>query len=192
MLPDTLFVKLKWTEIRHVPASILDKQEYELNGPFKPVSAVTTPNTFTQPLGWDEWGQFFNFYECFGSSIDILIVNRGATTPAGTVVVPMNDTGPTTDFIEAKVQPYATTRYTSGGNGKPFARIKKYMSVKKLEGRNTNDVNFTANINSLPTIQKFWLVMTESTNQSTDLDVFYDVTITYYIKFFGRPSIERS
>lgn len=193
LLPDTLYVKLKWAEIRNVPSDMaVNKQIYDLNNPFKPVDAVTMPNTFTQPLGWDEWGQFYDNYQCFGSQINVLIFNRGDNLAVGHVLLPVNDAAAGGTFRELKTNPYARTKYTSGTNGKPFARFKQYMSVKKLEGRQTKDLDFTASIIGPPVVIKKWILLSEAINGTDLLNLFYDVTITFYLKFFGRPTLETS
>ena len=199
MIPDNLYIKLKWTEIRNTANAFTDKQAYELNGAAIPVASAPT---VTQPMGWDQWSRFYQRYECFGSQINVLIANRAATNLVGTSVVPLNDSGIPLDFNEVHTQPYATTRYTSGSNGKAFARIKKYMSVKKLEARSTTSQNFTGEtadalampptIGTLPDIRKFWVIFSQTMNLVTTIDVFYDVTITYYLRFFLRRSMDAS
>ncbi len=199
LLPDNLYVKLKWTEVRNVADAITDKRSYELNGPAVPVAASPVP---TQPMGWDQWSLFYERYECFGSQINCLVANRSGGTLTGTSIIPSNDGALTLDFNEIHTQPYATTRYTSGANGKPFTRIKKYMSVKKLEARSTASENFTGltavfdcetpTPGTLPDIRKFWVVSSASMNNLNTMDLFYDLSITYYIRFFVRRSLDAS
>lgn len=187
LLPDAMYVKLKWSFIVDVINITVDNDWYLLNGAFAP-----EPSPVTQPMGFDQWAAFYSRYQVFGSQINILIANRTGGTLVGTVVYPANNSGPTANFNEAKTQPYAITRYTSGVNGKPFARVKKYMSVKKLEARSTDDIDFSASVSANPTILKYWVINSQSMNLVNNMDQFYDITITYYIKFFLRLPLEAS
>lgn len=189
-VPDTMRVKLKWQEIRDVPNNVEDKQLYSLNGPFLPVAASVTPS---QPLYWDQWILFYANYQCYASSIRIIVANRAGNVLTGTALFPSNgNAGNIDSFNEAHTQPYARTVYTSGSNGKPIAHMKSYIPVKKLEAHATSDNTFWATTTENPDSIKSWVVYSASTNLLAAMDMFYDVQIVYYIKFFNRRPIDAS
>ncbi len=190
-VPDTLRVKLKWQEVRNTPNSTTDKQIYQLNGPFMPVASSATP--LTQPMAWDQWILFYNNYQCYASSIKIIVANRANTVLVGTSLFPSNGNAANiTTLNEAHTQPYQKTVYTSGSNGKPLAYLKSYMPVKKLEAHATSDEQFWAAVTANPNALKSWVVFSASTNLIDEIDLFYDVEITYYIKFFNRRPLDAS
>ncbi len=187
-VPDTMRVKLKWQEVRNTPNATFDRQIYSLNGPFEPVSGG-----LTQPLYWDQWILFYEKYQCYASSIRIIVANRAAIVLTGTSLFPVNGNAANIDtFNEAHTQPYAKTVYTSGSNGKPLAHLKSYISVKKLEAHATSDNTFWASVTANPDSIKSWAIVSASTNLIDTLDLFYDVQITYYIKFFNRRPLDAS
>ncbi len=190
-IPDNLFIKLKWSEVRNTDANVFNRLTYSLNGPFDPTETISPPPPSTQPLGWDQWSAFYNRYECFGSTIKVLFSNNIASL-CGHAIMPANDVGGSMDFNEIKTNPYGRYAYTSGINGKAFARLKSYMSVKKLEGRQTKSVNYVAEVTTLPQKRKYWVVISQSMDLTTFMDVFYDTQITYYIRFFDRKSRDAS
>ncbi len=150
-----------------------------------------------KPLGFNQWANFYSNYQCYGSSIKVTAGNHATGNLVGMAVYPSNSDSAGIDFNEALTQPYARYRYSSGSDGNAFMRIKHYCSVKKLEARAVTSANFEANVSNSPNTKKYWQIFVQSMDHDasqpgsgTNLTMFYDIQMVFYIKFFRRPQIQ--
>ncbi len=183
LLPDQTYVKLKYRERVNLTGTS-GNQVYRMNSLFDP----NFTGGGSQPLGFDQWKTFYGHYQVLGSAIKIVTLNNSAV-PAVMALYPSIDSTTLTFIGEAREQPYAKSSNIGSvtGNGKGF--LKSYMAIRKLEGRNTDSVNFTASISTNPSSSRFWHIKMISVDNLTATDLWLDIEITFYTKLFSRISI---
>lgn len=182
-LPDQTYVKLKYNDLISRSGTISDNYLFALNGLFDP----NITGAGAQPLGYDQWSSFYTHYQVMGSSINITFINNSLNN-TGFAVFPSNDPG-IIALKTAITQPYSRYKFVANINSQPKTRIKNYMSVKRLEARSTDSVNFAAPITSNPSILKYWHIVSSSMDLISNLDFVMDVQVVYYVKFFRRVQL---
>lgn len=185
-LPDQTYVKLRYHTILNEGAIAEATHIFSMNSLFDPdVTGIGS-----QPMGFDQWKNFYTHYQVLGSSIKVIALNA-ALSNAVVCVRPANTSVPV--LINSAIElPYSRYRWMGNQNGQNRTIIKNYMSVKKMEARNTNSINFTAPITASPSSQKFWHVSFASNDRVSAVAMDLDVLITYYVKFFRRTQLPSS
>lgn len=152
-----------------------------------------------QPLGRDQWANFYNYYRVGGSKIKCQILNLNTTTATSTIIVTVNPTllemGGTIGATALPEYPYcryALLPAASGGNLPKV--INNYISTKKVFGVPTiMDDNFRSGMGGNPTNQWFWNI--QATNIAATSETFSClmlVTITYYVDLHERATLSIS
>lgn len=127
-------------------------------------------------------------------------VAAGDDQPVTVVVIPATSAQVTqllamTDMWAFQNQPHAKSRTFIPGVGGDT--VNHYMHVQTLStGTDSTPIatntNFSAATGNDPVTNHSWMVLTGSTMQSTaSIDVFLQVTITYYVEFF-QPILQTS
>ncbi len=188
-LPDTTFVKLKYNGVV-VMTNIAGYGSYRfaVNSLFDP--DITSAGH--QPMAYDQWANFYDHYEVMGSKIRVeVLAPSSVNSPTGFAMYPSKDSTSLTSFVAAREQPYSKSRWITGSNNKKTV-CSNYITPRKLEGRTTSSVNFTAAVSSNPASLRYWHLVLETLDGSTIATTYCDVLITYYCKFFGRINLGTS
>lgn len=187
LLPDTTLVKLKYNEtIQMANVAGTGWYQFSINSLFDP----NTTGAGHQPQGFDQWSQFYSKYQVNASSI-VCRPLPGDTNVTQFILYPSNDFGTITPTA-AKEQPYSRHSYMTSTSTVQFTQVKQYISVKKLLARNTNSVNYTGTTATSPPSQFYWHLILNSLNGTDISDIWVDVKITFYVKFFDRKSLGTS
>lgn len=146
-----------------------------------------------QPLGFDQWSNFYSKYRVNGMAISIQGGNTNSNTPLLFSVYPaLTSSLPSTpDAVFS--QPYSKTVSVPQASGNSKVTIKNYMSTKKIYGYTNIDQedDFTADYNANPVNLWYFIVYGYSSNSS--IPTFQGIVrITYYVELFDRVSFNMS
>jgi hypothetical protein len=182
IMPDCLFVKLKyhfpWTA---VATAFTFSKQISGNNVYDPNPALGGG----QPTGFDEYQGMYEHYECVGSSCRVRLHNNSNTDIIEMFLYPSQGTSdqPRGDPYTT---PYSKNRIVGTVDYGSTKTIKSYMSWKKMVGsrgiRNRN----IAVTNAAPLDPWFWTVDFRNVPGDQNLNAYYDMLVTYYVKFSKR------
>lgn len=186
-VPDMIICKLKYTADISENASSLNTRLIALNGLFDP------DLTFIghQPMGFDQWMAFYSKYEVRASKISLQLTNNG-TVEFRSIIYPSTDIIPVSPTGTAVEQPYSRNIVLGDNVGQPSKYVSNYITVKKLEGRNIDSINFTGNSVSNPAATLYWHILSHSLDNISNLDMRGRFNIVYYCRFFARRALPQS
>jgi hypothetical protein len=144
-------------------------------------------------MGVEQWANLYNRYEVRASKIMIRVFAPDIN-PIKVAVVPTNSVAaPGSDVEEYITQSFAKWMYINNDNS-TFARLSNFIGVKKLEARNMDSINFVGSTGSAtsPTTTKYWHLIVQSIAGSDVSDLFIDVTMWAYVRFFRRKELDES
>lgn len=145
--------------------------------------------TGNQPLGYDEWSAFYNYYRVLGIAYDVEFASTNSSTPVSLIVVPtLSSATPTA--IAALSLPYSKTRTVGQAGGMSRARVKGFMSTRKINGMKSIEFedNFGAPIGSDPN-DKWYIHVMGYAGASAAPTGFATIKMTYYIEFYERKTL---
>jgi len=196
-LPDRLYVKLVYREqLSWTTASgAIGDNVYRGNSIFDP----NLTGSGGQPMGADQWSNFYYSYTVLGSQIEVISqVNSGTAGTQRHGVTPTNLSNAFTSIDGAEELPYTKAVTPVMGASNPASgqsRIVDYMSTAKVIGVVRPSVQiedaygalFTAN----PTNTWFWHVWNYVPGGETQ-SLYQQVKITYYCVFETRTELPQS
>lgn len=198
-VPDRLRCKLKYFEQKPFNIALGGNQYYTIraNSFFDPDFSLGGG----QPVGYDQWAAFYNYYRVKACKIKMTVVQNGAT--AGNlcqlVLLPTTDTsGTTINTVTVNAQqPYAQTRFTNvNDGGGAIVHLKGYMSTAKIWGQTPAaiqaDDDFSATTAANPIKEWYWVLGSLALDGVSTQSGFLDVQITMYGEFFGRKPLAGS
>lgn len=179
LMADTTYVKLKFFDAIDFSGSSTIDLQYRGNSAFDPAVSIIT----TQPVGFDKYKAMYSHYQVLGSSFAANLINL-TTNPARISLIPTFSTT-AINVDKAATNPYGKIAVLGSLNGKGQLKISNYMRSKKMFGRSTDSVNYSAPVTANPSNQWFWhFHATDLTLNS--LDINGNITIVYYVKFWQR------
>jgi len=188
LVPDQMRVVLKYNQvITMVNVAGIGTHVFRLNSLFDP----DLTGTGHQPLGFDQWATLYGEYQVMGSRIKVRAIPPD-TNPVKLAVFPSITSTVIGSVATASEQPYSKSVWINNINVTQNSPITSYISVKKLEGRNIDSVNFIANTGTNPAATRFWQLTCESNAGTAINDILFDVTITYYCHFLRRLTLTTS
>ena len=187
--PDQMVCKLKYnTVISMVNVSGHGSYRMNLNSLYDPDDT----GSGHQPMGFDQYAAIYQDYEVRASSIYVKPLPIDANV-CRYCVYPSNQSTAVTHVEQAIEQPYSKKGYITTNQTATNARgIRNYMSVKKLEGRNIDSLNYIANTGANPTTLKHWFIVVDSVNLESIADISFEVQITYYCRFLRKRTLSQS
>lgn len=194
-IPNQFFTKLKYNQTFSITATPYLETLIRSNSVFDPVYALGGG----QPMYLDEFAQLYNRYTVYASSITLTFIQRTAQTEASYVkvgVYPLVDTSTAGSVSEATERDnciYAQLGPNTGDQG--IVNMNAYGKIYKIAGRDkteAGDDTMSATVTADPAISPLWHIFTGTLDGITDVNVYVDMTITYYVKFYDRLSVGRS
>jgi len=186
--PDQLFVKLKYNDtVNLVNIAGFGSYLFSMNSLFDPDAT----GVGQQPLLFDQYALLYNEYEVKASKINVRFLSQSQQSMKA-IVYPSNTATPSSDISALSEQPYSKSKWLNNANSAYFSNLTSYMRVVKMEGRNTNSLNFVSTVTGNPSNQKFWHIALNSPTGADVSAVHIDVTIIYYARFFRRKFISGS
>lgn len=188
IMPDTLLVNMKYnTSITMVNVAGFGSYVFRMN-------SISDPD-FTglghQPLGHDQWANFYAEYEVKSSSVDCFAIPT-VNNPVVFSIYPAITSSVTASTTLAIEQPYTKYQYIATINIGDQRHLRHFMTVRKIEGRNTDSVNYIATFGSNPTLSRFWILSLASMTGVDISTIRVNVTITYHCKLFRRITLSES
>lgn len=158
------------------------------NGPYDPDATGVGGSC----VGWNQWAGIYNQYRCFGSAINIKALNISTASTGNSILnlVPQLE-GVSAAYNIIAGWPYVKNTFlapvSAGSNG---AMLSNYMSTQKIYDEKISQDNvYASSVTSVPTSQWFWIVQGDTFDQTTSVNIDYQVTMTYYIEFFDRANL---
>lgn len=195
--PDETWTKLKYTEYfsATVPAQPgATTAAYRGNSAFDPDVDVDVSGT--QPLGFDQWGTFYNRYYVAGSRCKVKVYSASTTEPIEVNLWPSIQQPGASEWLANRIweQPFNKSIQLSPTWDKKT--IASYMNTAKMYGVRdpAGDVSFSATVANNPVKQWYWNFMAMLMNPTSTATpvIVCKVTITYYIKFMERLTLAPS
>lgn len=187
--PDQLYVKFKFRQQNHLVDTLsrIGTQTYSMNSLFDPdVTGVGA-----QPLGYDQWSQFYTNYQVLGCKITIQGLSNSGSLRQCVVLYPSTNSSPITTIPTTHEQRYSKYKYIPSITSGQLAYVSNYMSIKKIEGRVTSDLEYTGTMGNIgfgasPVKQFFWQIFAYQLDPAlTQINIFVTAQITYYAKLFN-------
>jgi len=190
ILPDRIVVNLLYRESATFTNSTgFGSRVFSMNSIYDP----NVTGGGHQPLGYDQWGSFYQQYEVKSSKIKSMVLPPSLTCPVRYVVYPSTTSSTVTSSRNASEQAYAKTTVVNNTVMTKYNVLTHNMSILKLEGRNTASINFTAPFGASPTLERYWHCVLFSLDDATDISsILVDFEIIYRCVLFNRYNLNES
>ena len=190
-VPDYVDVKLKYVEVGTKTATVVYNQaQYSGNSVFNPQNTGGYGSSH-QPMGFDQWATLYGSYMVKASSIEVDFVPSGV---AQSLLYPVVASGTAPSTLAAALEyPRVKTTMSSIASGR--TRLKHYMTtagVYGLKSLNNDDQPYCALVGANPALQWFWIFGFQDPDVTTSTIQSAKITITYYVRFFGRINLSQS
>lgn len=189
IIPDRLFVRLKYTRIGYNfnAGTVSNHIVFRGNSPYDPEQALGGHSC----MGYDQWATLYSNYRVHKSMIAIRIAQidnpcRMTITPSTLISLPAS-------IVVASEMPYTKmSTWSTSLALKPV--VKNSMYTKKVFGLKSiaYEDGFSSEVNNVPTDQWYWVVNISSANGVSNLSSFFDVLIIYNVEFFNRVELSQS
>jgi hypothetical protein len=190
ILPDRIQVTMRYRESLTMSSTAgLGTYRFSMNSIFDP----NVTGGGHQPLGYDQWAAFYQQYEVKASHIKCMLLPPTITVGRRFIIYPSTTLSTVGSARTGAEQAYAKTTVINSVVLSKYHELDSYMTIRKLEGRNTASINFTAPFGASPSLERYWHIMLfaldGTTSVSTDL---VDVEILYYCYLFNRYNLNES
>lgn len=145
-----------------------------------------------QPVGFDQWmALYFHYYvhKC-QIIVDLMNLSTGNLTEA--VIYPSLNGTALVSTDAAIDQPFSVVCNTSGTAGKPSARMSRTYSIPTLAGKTTTDLTWAGTPTANPSSIVYLNIAVGSSDNLTNLNVIYRVTLKYWVRFFEVRQLAES
>lgn len=151
-----------------------------------------------QPMGHDEWSQFFHRYQVVGSSVSLKAINSpGLELNYMVGILPQTNTDVQPANMDALIEaPHSRHRIMAALASRP-ALLKASMSTKKLfgwPGLISTHEGSTAVFGTNPSNTWLWVIGIQqlTTAGVGTVSVDFEITITYRCRLFQRLTLTES
>lgn len=193
IVPDQMFTKLTYRGDAWInePNGLFQTHILRGNSIFDPEFGGVS----SQPLGRDQWANFYGNYQVMASKITVKCLPTGEQGNNFTLcVIPTVDPS-ATGIRQIEEQPYHQSRmlYVNQDNAK---QINSYMKSATIFG--TKDILSEEDTQAVqtqnPNQEWYWLIGASNLSLSgtgqMSLDIHYEVE--YYVRYFNRKQLQRS
>lgn len=193
-VPQSLIVNLRYVDFVNIDASTatLAGINYRANDIFKPDDANVGQDPH-QPLGHDNWYQFYDHATVLSSRINVKCIPTGSNQGhwhAIRLSASSNKQSIRTTLLE---QGDVVSVATQGDNASRPAVLNKSFNTKGFFKRGINDDSLRGSNGSAPSELAYFQLYTGGTNAAQDpATVDYIVTIDYKVKFTEPKAIAQS
>lgn len=190
IFPDVTYTKLIYTDnyVFNTTTDQVTEQIFRGNS----INDPDLTGVGHQALGHDWWKAFYSKYCVLACKIEVRYSSSTQTSNSLTnfgIVPSLSSSAISSSDIDIyNEQPYAKYKITGGSNassGKGY--IKHYMTTKRMFGRrNIEDDVFEGTFDANPGSNWYWLVYCGTIDESSDIDMTFNVKLTYYTKCLRR------
>lgn len=193
LIADRVITKLCYCRTHNVViAGSMNTIVYLANSLFDPEFATGGH----QPRGFDQYSALFAQYRVNAVLAEVVISSRSAFVPfyggiywhGSTTVGPITKNG----MRESK---NAITKFSQGSSDASI-RVKKYLSMAQIFGRSKVNVqadrDYSAGVGASPAIPCQVTFFAQADDETTSLNVTFNVKLTYYTEFNTPQNIPQS
>lgn len=194
-LPDIYRTKHKYVDrlVLNTVSGLVHRQVYRGNSMYDP----DYTGAGHQPLGRDSIAALYGLYRVYGSSIKIRYMSTD-TSAAGAQEIALlpsiNASSLTsTDPQTLAENPRAKFMIASAVGDPSQQHLFHYMSTKQILGDSYMKGQTTAATDGTnPASEFFWIITTQTVDESTTAAAYLYVDIVYYVEWFGRKAQSES
>lgn len=194
-IPSIFLTKLKFNYSQKFTASSFNDFIIRANSVYDPLYAVGG----LQPMYYDELANLYQRYCVLSSSCQATFTNASAVGEAAFIKVgmyPLGDSTSPANITEATERDnckYAQLGPNTGDQG--IIQMKSYAKnssvIGKARDENTDDI-LSADTASNPIRQVYWHLWSGTMDGLSNTNLYLDVTMTYYVKFYDRRTVGQS
>lgn len=191
--PDVMSVQLHYSRNGSLTGASPQSRVFRGNSCFDP----DFTGVGSQPLGFDQWSQFYRRYRVIASKIVVSSVTK-STEGTRIAVAPLNTNTVITLPTTLQESNYCKQSRTTGlSTGSSTSSVTNYISTAAIRGGPFDIVQYEADLSAListnPTQQWYWHVMNYNVDGSiTNIDTNINVDICYYVEFYDRETLSQS
>lgn len=191
LIPDRFRAVCKYSEQINLTGLPGSYYNFRGNGLYDPDES----GTGIQPLGFDQMMALYNQYIVHAARIDLHVANNATTGGAGNVYFTVFPTSADIDsrlgIDQVAMQDNAKSDIivpvSAGGN--PL-RLSHYMTTNKMfKSIDKNDQVFTGTALGVPGQEWYFHLEATALDLSATIDIWAQVTITYYCEFFDKKNL---
>lgn len=152
-----------------------------------------------RPMYVEQFAQLYDRYVVYASNIDLAFTNTsgtGGSAFAKVGVFPLSSPVPVNSTIEAIERDNCTWAQLGPNTGDQgilnMSMYAKSTAVLGLPNNEGDDDVISAPINSNPTREAFWHVFAGTNDIATNTNIYVDITVVYYVKFYEKKQVARS
>lgn len=198
-MPVKLPVKLRYQDtyfnMSTAAALFQTANAFSGNSPYDPDAT----GVGVQPYEYDELSSLYTYYICKASKIKCTFYTNQtiANCPKITALIhPWQGSGGPTYSELPDLKQIRWARWSLLSADKAANKslvVKNYCSSKKFFNTTiSTDGDYSSNINTNPTKRWYWRVITDSADYAVACTIYMDVSITYYMEFSRRESMDQS
>lgn len=152
-----------------------------------------------QPMGFDQWNNFYNKHVVIGSGIRVQCMNMGLTAPTQTAIVSLTPciTGslPTVDNRLETLRETQYSKWTAVNIATP-KNLYHYMSTAKMFGKSADAIqsedNYSGTAGSNPATTWQWLIGMDAVDGTSTTAMYFTIDIWYDVIFYDRKNLPPS
>lgn len=193
VVPDQMFTKLTYRGDAWLsePNGLLSTFVLRGNSIFDPEFGACA----AQPLGRDQWANFYNQYQVMASKITVKCIPTGEQGKNFTLSVLPTTNPSVTGIRQMEEQPYSKSRMLASLARAPKI-ISSYMKSAAIFGTKSilQEEDTQAVQTANPTQQWYWVVAASNLGLSGTGQLSADISIEveYYVRYFDRKQLNRS
>ncbi len=189
-IPDSVRTTLRYSVVNSAVHSSGTAQIYRFRG-----NSVYDPDytgTGHQPVGFDEFSAFFQYYRVVASKIILIISSITTDTPVIVTVRPVRELVATSSWIPAVEAPrcafeYIPTVYI------PSVRLENHATMKVVfSGQDSTDQDFGSVISANPAKEWYWEILSQTYDGTTASTVRYQAVVEYDVIFSQKQVLGTS
>jgi hypothetical protein len=194
VVPDTVYTTLPYVYTAQLNTGSQPYQDQIFRG-----NSIYDPDysgAGGQPLGRDEWSNFYQNYRVHSSRISVSFASvSGGATQQDVAVVPNTDTSTYNTISRVFETPYETHGALTGVSAKGEITLRNRMTTARIFGVTDTavevDDQFRAAAGANPTNSWYWHVFT-SDRGGSEANVYITVKINYFVEFYKRVNLAQS
>lgn len=192
--PDSTFVKLRY--VQDLQASVFTTGSTNVYDAFIGNSIYRpdeTAGSLVNANGLLYYKQAYTNYVVLGSKCRVTACNNSTTAPRMFYLLPTTDVISSTSALQIiQSQPYVKRTMLGVASGAGNTKtLSSYMSTRKIFGKPGTTVSADLSGTGATSPAKLWnwFIFFHQNSTDTTGPVWYNVEITFYVKFYGRQTL---
>lgn len=193
-ISDRIIVRMKYVAFETMTTSTASDHLFNLNSIFDP----DRTGIGHQPLGHDQWANFYSKYRVFATKIRVSAMRTDNTILGGVFgFFPSNNTSAATTVNVFQEQPRARWKGIAQGAGMGKVNLRANYSLPKVIGQTSaqyrsGDTQYPGVFGASPNELIILHVVGASIDQITQISFHYSIEIDYFVELFDRLQLGQS